>query len=259
MRSMSRVERFFERLVERPSARLFRTRLQPIQVLRRIERAMQGGRGDGDHRNEAPDRFTIFVNPEDLASLTPLDEVAADLASDALSFARAHRLELRGKPRVAFHSDAAIRRGEVEVEARLSSASRSDAAHDLPSGTSVFEVPAVQAVSAVVDIREPNRPPRTVSVTARPLRIGRGSESDVTLRDARVSRQHARLHGRDGVLVLTDLGSTNGTRVNGQRIREVVLGAGDQIVMGDTVLVLRASPAGPTGSRGSSDADAAAF
>ena len=38
--------------------------------------------------------------------------------------------------------------------------------------------------------------------------------------------------------MLTDLGSTNGTRVNGQRIREVVLGAGDQIGMGDTVLVL---------------------
>ncbi|HEV2006663.1 MAG TPA: FHA domain-containing protein, partial [Candidatus Limnocylindrales bacterium] len=55
-------------------------------------------------------------------------------------------------------------------------------------------------------------------------------------------RQHARLHGRDGVLVLTDLGSTNGTRVNGQRIREVVLGAGDQIGMGDTVLVLGSSP-----------------
>jgi len=98
---MSRVERFFERLVERPTARLFRTRLQPIQVLRRIERAMESGRGDGDHRNEAPDRFTVFVNPEDLVSLTPLDAVAADLASDALSFARAHRLQLRGEPRGA--------------------------------------------------------------------------------------------------------------------------------------------------------------
>jgi len=79
MRSMTRVERFFERLVERPTARLFRTRLQPIQVLRRIERAMESGRGDGDHRNEAPDRFTVFVNPQDLASLTPLDEVAASV------------------------------------------------------------------------------------------------------------------------------------------------------------------------------------
>jgi hypothetical protein len=257
MRSMSRVERFFERLVERPTARLFRTRLQPIQVLRRIERAMESGRGDRNHRNEAPDRFTVFVNPLDLASLTPLDAVASDLASDALSFARAHGLELRGMPRVAFHPDATIPRGEVEVEARLSSPSRSDPRHDVPTDTSVFEVPVVRAVSAVLEIREPNQPPRTISVTARPLWIGRASDSDLVLRDGRVSRQHARLHGRDGVLVLTDLGSTNGTRVNGQRIREVVLGAGDQIGMGDSVLVLGSSPAGPRTPGASGDAGAA--
>jgi pSer/pThr/pTyr-binding forkhead associated (FHA) protein len=97
-------------------------------------------------------------------------------------------------------------------------------------------------VTAVLEVREPNQAPRTVAVSARPLRIGRATDSDLVLRDGRVSRQHARLHGRDGVLVLTDLGSTNGTRVNGQRIREVVLGAGDQIGMGDSVLVLGSSP-----------------
>jgi len=242
---MSRVERFFERLVERPSARLFRTRLQPIHVLRRIERAMESGRGEGDRRDEVPDRFTVFVNPEDLAALTPLDGVAADLASDALSFARAHRLEVRGRPRVAFHPDPAIPRGEVEVEARLSSPSGADLGHEVPAGTSVFEVPVARELSAVFEVREPNRPPRTVPVTVRPLRIGRASDGDLVLHDARVSRQHARLHGRDGVLVLTDLGSTNGTRVNGQRIREVVLGVGDQIAMGDTILVLGSPAAGP--------------
>jgi pSer/pThr/pTyr-binding forkhead associated (FHA) protein len=52
------------------------------------------------------------------------------------------------------------------------------------------------------------------------------------------------VHARDGHIVLTDLGSTNGTRVNGQRVREVVLGAGDRITMGDTVIVVAG-----TGSR----------
>jgi pSer/pThr/pTyr-binding forkhead associated (FHA) protein len=49
---------------------------------------------------------------------------------------------------------------------------------------------------------------------------------------------------RDGVLILTDLGSTNGTRVNGHRITEVVLGAGDRIEIGETSLVIDAAPAG---------------
>jgi pSer/pThr/pTyr-binding forkhead associated (FHA) protein len=61
------------------------------------------------------------------------------------------------------------------------------------------------------------------------------------LRDSRVSRRHARLAARDGVLVLTDLGSTNGTRVNGHRITEVVLGEGDRIAIGETVMVVEAA------------------
>jgi hypothetical protein len=244
MRSMSRVERFFERLVERPSARLFRTRLQPIQILRRIERAMESGRGSGDQRDQAPDRFTVFVNPEDLAMLAPLDGVAADLASDALTFARSHRLELRGRPRVAFHPDPVIPRGEVEVEARNSSATRSAVDEpDAASSTRVYELPVATAVAAVLEVREPKAGPRTVAVSGRPMQIGRAYDCDLVLRDARVSRQHVRLHARGGVLVLTDLGSTNGTRVNGQRVREVVLGAGDRIAIGDSVLVVAAAPA----------------
>jgi hypothetical protein len=244
MRSMSRVERFFERLVERPSARLFRTRLQPIHILRRIERAMEGGRGSGDQRDQAPDRFTVFVNPDDLATLASIDGVAADLASDALTFARSHHLELRGRPRVAFHPDPAIPRGEVEVEARSSSAARSALEDpDAASSTRVYELPVATNVAALLEVREPKAGPRTVAVSSRPMRIGRASDCDLVLRDARVSRQHARLHARDGVLVLTDLGSTNGTRVNGQRVSEVVLGAGDRITIGDSVLVLAAAPA----------------
>jgi len=40
MPPLTAIERFFERLFERPSARLFRTRMQPVQLQRRIERAM---------------------------------------------------------------------------------------------------------------------------------------------------------------------------------------------------------------------------
>jgi len=74
------------------------------------------------------------------------------------------------------------------------------------------------------------------------MRIGRSSECELVLRDPRASRQHARLTARDGVLVLTDLGSTNGTHVNGQRVSEVVLGEGDRISIGETVLIVGRQP-----------------
>jgi hypothetical protein len=246
---MSRVERFFERLVERPSARLFGTRLQPIQVLRRIERAMEAERGAGGRSGLVPDQFTVRLNPDDLAGLTQAEEVAGELASGALRFARAHGYALRERPRVTLRADAMLRPGETEVEAAVSAAAEPANAGDaVESGTRVFEVPVVDAPDVVLEIREPNRAMRRIPVSGAPIRIGRAPECELVLKDSRVSRRHARLHARNGMLVLTDLGSTNGTRVNGHRVTELVLGAGDRIMIGDTSVVIEAAPAG-TGAR----------
>ena len=66
MRPMSAVERFLERLLERPSARLFGTRIQPVQIHRRIERAMEHGRTPTRRGFRVPDRFTVRIRPADL-------------------------------------------------------------------------------------------------------------------------------------------------------------------------------------------------
>ena len=246
---MSRVERFFERLVERPSARLFGTRLQPIQVLRRIERAMEAERGAGGRSGLVPDQFTVSLSPDDLAALLEADDVAGELASGALRFARAHGYALRERPRVTLRADAMLRPGEVEVEAIASPApGAAPAEGSAEAGTRVFEIPVVRAPEVVLEVREPGRPVRKIPMSGAPIRIGRAPECELVLKDTLVSRRHARLHARDGVLVLTDLGSTNGTRVNGHRVSELVLGAGDRIEVGGTSLVVEAAVAG-TGTR----------
>lgn len=242
---MSRVERFFERLVERPSARLFRTRLQPVQVLRRIERAMEADRGADGRPGLVPDQFIVGLHPDDLAALAPADELASELASGALSFARAHGYALRERPRVTLQPDPALRPGEAEVEAAFSPAQDALVGVDRgEGGTRVFEVPVVRSPDVVIEVQEPGRAARQVPVSGAPIRIGRAPECEIVLRDSGVSRRHARLFARDGVLVLTDLGSTNGTLVNGNRITEVALGAGDRIQLGASSLVIEAAPTG---------------
>ena len=250
MPSMSRVERFIERLVERPSARLFRTRLQPIQVLRRIERAMEGDRGAEGQRDLVPDVFRVRLHPQDLAALTAPEEMAAELASGSLTFARSHRYALRGRPRVTLQPDPTLRLGEVEVNATVSPQAALD--DELAeNGTRVFEIPVVDAPDAVIEVREPGKSARRVSVTGAPMRIGRAPECELVLKDNQVSRRHARLQARGGVLVLTDLGSTNGTRVNGHRVTEVVLGVGDRIQVGETNIVVEgAAPGVPLSATG---------
>jgi hypothetical protein len=239
MPSMSRVERFIERLVERPSARLFRTRLQPVQILRRIERAMEAARGADGQRDLVPDAFRVRLHPQDLAALPEPGSVAAELASGALTFARSHRYALRGRPRVTLQPDPTLRAGEVEVDPTFSASVELEAGQ-LEVGTRVFEIPVVDAPEVTIDVKEPGKPARRMPVTGAQLRIGRASECELVLTDTRVSRRHARLQARGGVLVLTDLGSTNGTLVNGHRVTEVVLGAGDRIQVGETSIVVNA-------------------
>ena len=241
VRAMSRVERFFERLVERPSARLFRTRLQPLQILRRIERAMEAERGAEGVPGLVPDQFTVRLHPEDLAALLPAEDVASDLASGALSFARAHGYALRERPRVTLRPDPRRRPGEVEIETAVSPAAEPATDQATDAGTRVFEVPVVRAPAITLEVREPGRAARRVPMTGAPMRIGRAPECELVLKDNRVSRRHARLAARDGVLILTDLGSTNGTRVNGHRVTEVVLGAGDRVQIGETNVVIGAA------------------
>lgn len=239
--SMSRVERFIERLVERPSARLFRTRLQPVQVLRRIERAMEADRGADGQRDLVPDAFRVRLHPQEIEAMAEPEAVATELASGALEFARSHRYALRSRPRVTLQPDPTLQPGEVEVDASVSAVA-DQGGERIDGGTRVFEVPVVEAPEIVISVSEPGRSTRRLAVTGAPMRIGRAPECELVLKDSRVSRRHARLHARGGVLVLTDLGSTNGTRVNGHRVTEVVLGAGDRIQLGDTSIVV--DPAG---------------
>lgn len=262
MRPLSGVERFFERLVERPAARLFGTQLRPVHVLRRIEREMEGGTVTSGGKKFAPDRFTVRVNPADLPALEPLEGVTGDLASRALAFARARSLILLERPRVAIHPDPGIRRGEVKVEAvvprpaadaQAQRANPGDISYDqLPdrldegfgggSATRVYSIPVANSPRALLRITEPDGRQRSLPLDGRTMRIGRGGECEIQLDDPQVSREHARLQTRNGVLLLADVGSTNGTRVNGQRIREVALGVGDRIEVGGSEILIAAEP-----------------
>jgi hypothetical protein len=263
MRPLAELERFFERLFERPTARLFRARLQPIQIQRRIERAMENDRLSGPDGTIVPNRFAVRLSPADMTGIGEIaGSLAAELADAALTFARAHRYTLADRPQVELVSDPHIRAGEVHVAARYADPAlerkrrrASDKAleegsgegdgpsqPDPPSHTAVFQVPVVSGPIARLREVRPDGSSRQITLDGRPLTIGRASDNSVVLPDGRVSRHHARLQARRGALVLTDLGSTNGSRVNGVAIDEVVLGEGDRIQLGDTILIVESVP-----------------
>ena len=80
-----------------------------------------------------------------------------------------------------------------------------------------------------------------VTVGPDPVVIGRLPECAVVLNDPNVSRRHAEVRHTGDAVVVTDLGSTNGTKVNGVTVREQHLASGDEITVGSTTLVFELS------------------
>jgi hypothetical protein len=92
--------------------------------------------------------------------------------------------------------------------------------------------------SAVVIHAEGARP-RTVAVRGNMV-IGRAAECELALDDTFVSQQHARLFAKNGSWYVEDLGSTNGTFVNDQRLgAPAMVQPGDRIRTGTTIMELR--------------------
>jgi FhaA, N-terminal domain/FHA domain len=270
MPPLAAIERFFERLFERPSARLFRARLQPVQLQRRIERAMEAERLSSADRTLAPNRFVVHLHPADLDAFGDMTgSLASELADGALVFARARRYTLVDRPRVDLLADTTVERTDIRVVARfadpIAGHARRDLGHEAadgeasagggaaydtssgrdpgggPTDTMVFTIPRPTAPTARLRVMPPDGEEHVCEFDGSSLTIGRAADNDLVLADGRVSRHHARITGRRGTLVYTDLGSTNGSRVNGATVGELVLGAGDRIELGDTALVVEAT------------------
>ena len=268
MPPLAAIERFFERLFERPSARLFRARLQPVQLQRRIERAMEAERLSSADRTLAPNRFVIHLHPADLEGFGDMTgSLASELADGALVFARSRKYTLVDRPRVDLLADTTVQRTDIKVVARFADPIAGRERRDLPeveldegsdadagaghaaagdggggpTDTMVFTIPRPSAPAARLRVTPPDGSEFLCEFDGSSLTIGRGPDNDLVLADGRVSRHHARVSGRRGTLVYTDLGSTNGSRVNGAPVGELVLGAGDRIELGDTVVVVEAT------------------
>jgi hypothetical protein len=213
----------------------------------------------GSDRILVPNRFRVRLSPPDMAAFADVaSSLAAELADGALSFARAHRYAVADRPQVHLVADSAVAAGEIRVDTRFADpeprpmngpdsgvppASREPDPATM-TRTMVFRAPVVDSPLAVLREFRPDGTQREVTVDGRLLTIGRARDNGLVLADSRASRHHARLQGRRGTLVLTDLGSTNGSRVNGIVVDEVVLGEGDRIEIGDTLLVVESVGAG---------------
>lgn len=204
-------EKRIEHLVEGTFARVFKSGLTPLEVAHRITSAMDDNRSAGvSGGTVVPNQYWIYLAPEDHERFA---EVETALSNELMDAIREHARDEQYGFMGPLHVDLVL-------------------ADDYPTGA--FEI--------VNKFREgPQGAPPGVLVLTRGDRIDLGSESltvgrvagnRLVLADPNVSRNHAEVRLVNGAWVLVDLGSTNGTTVNGNRVVEHQLQTGDEIAFG---------------------------
>lgn len=250
MRPLAALERFLERLFERPAARLLHVRLEPVTVVRRLERAIDESRRVGADGTIAPTRFTVRVSPGDAAALAAIGTLEEDLAAAALEHARRRGYRIPERPTVALVGAREVEPGGIAVLVGFVDARHAPADDEIRlDRTLVHPLPPVVPPGASLRVGVAGKPARDLPLDGSQMAIGRAADADVVLADPLVSRHHARLAARGGRFVLTDLGSTNGTRVNGNPVTEAVVGPGDRIEIGSTRLEIVVPGAGAGAAR----------
>ncbi len=235
---LQRFERRLEGLVEGAFARVFGGVVQPVEVAAALQReAADKKQIVGQGRVLVPNSFIVEVGATDLERFGEWDaQLRKELASMVAEHATEQGWSFVGPVQVAFEHVEELATGVFRVRSTVVAETSPD-----PLSGAYREPKAAVAGLAQPRLIIPGNPERVVSLTRPVTVIGRGAEADLRLPDTGVSRAHAELRMTDGGVRLVDLDSTNGTMVNGQRVRESDLTDGDRLDIGATSVTFRSA------------------
>jgi hypothetical protein len=248
------IEQRLEGLVEGFFTKVFRSGLQPIEVGRKILREMAENKTVSVNRIYAPNEFRVTMGTDDYERFSQMEAgLQREFSELVIEQAKENRWNLMGLPRISFVEDESMGRGEFKVEASLAAdpdvpgprvstretnADNAGESRAIPTDTATA-LGVVGSGAELIVLGDDGSPKEKISITRDPVVIGRMSTNDVVLADSNVSRRHAELRREGDRWVLVDLGSTNGTLVNGKLAKEHTLKDGDKIAFGTSELLFR--------------------
>lgn len=249
-------EKRLEGAVEGFFARAFRSGLQPVELAKAIQRYegnyQQVGVGNTVF---VPNVYRFTLSPADLERFSGFTRsLQRELADVARRTADEKGWQTRGPIRIEFERSEDIRVGTFELRGKT----EAPQPQPRPQRTPAAPPPAATATARVTDTPQPPQPPtpspaapssapqrpvlravqgadagKVFEVDKPQIVIGRLPECDITLTGAAVSRRHARVQQEGGRWTITDLGSTNGIRVNAEQVQVAEIKPGDRVEVGD--------------------------
>jgi hypothetical protein len=248
------IERRLEGLMEGFFTRVFRSGLQPVEVGRRILRERGENKTVSVNKIYAPNDFRVVMGADDHRRFSQMEAGLQREFSDlVIEQAKQNRWNLMGTPKIRFEAVDGLGKGEFKVEAGLAADADAQAPRAATREPKEGDAGATAAISfdtaqrlgldrsgaELVVLDEGGKPRERISLTRTPVVVGRLSTTDVVLSDPNVSRRHAELRRDGDAWLVVDLGSTNGTMVNGKLAKEHRLSDGDKISFGSSELQFR--------------------
>lgn len=220
---LQRFERRLEGLVQGAFTKAFGGWVEPVEVAAALTREAEDRKTIvAAGRVLVPNAFVVELGPADADRLREYDEpLRNELAAMVREAAQEHGWSFVGPVEVQFHETDELDTGAFRIRSSVV-AGAEPTPEPKPEGAG----PRLEVGTAIH--------PLTGSTV-----IGRGAEADVRLTDTGVSRRHAEIRVEGDTVQVRDLGSTNGTWVNGRRVQTATLLDGDRVTVGTTELVLR--------------------
>jgi Protein of unknown function (DUF3662)/FHA domain len=242
------IEQRLERIFEGVFGRAFRTNVQPVELARKLAKEMDEHRSTSVTRVYVPNEYTIYLSPGDREQFEGYENsLVSELEEYLAEHATRENYALLTPPRIIFETDDDLGVGEFGIATRMAQhgrqADEEAPAGAVPGATMIYK-PRTQPTEAAsleelgvereVAVLRWNGQRRVLDQKRSVL--GRSREADVQIEDANVSRRHAEIVQEGSAYWLVDLGSTNGTEVDGRRVQRARLDDGSRFTIGETTV-----------------------
>lgn len=244
---LDKVERGIEKAVRGVFSTGSRAQVEPVEIASRLRREVDNKAITiAAGRTLAPNVFDVLLSDDDFLRAqewgTPLAEELCDVV---INHVRSQGYTLQGPVRISFRRDGDRRAGDFEIKSRTEKSSSPAAPAHQAAHAGMPAAPTRQPtrMQPVLDIDG-----QRYSLNAPSIVLGRSSDADIPIDDSGVSRRHLEIRTGQGTAQAVDLGSTNGSYVNGHKIvGSSELADGSTITMGRTKIIFRLLPASPGG------------
>ena len=186
-----------ERMVDGVFTRSNKSSIRPIELGRRLVRELDDRRSvDVRGQRIVPNKFEFRLSPKDHTGFADIEEILAiELSEAAREHARQEGYHFKGPVTVTLMVDNALKPGRFEIDSTMREAGQG-------SGVGTLVMPSGERLTLSTQL----------------VTVGRLADCTIALNDPNVSRRHAEVKASGSHFILVDLGSTNGTKVNGLRI-----------------------------------------